>query len=161
MAAKDDLWAAVKLRYDEPGLISLTNVRKRSTPAINDTVGTQAADDVILCYYTDIQTDYDPDSKVHVMVAVEGVVAMLWRRGGSAATIQRVKWEDWIERAKILKNVEPRGHAQPQTNSGLQPTTDCYGHRPCRPWADKINFRGLMPRRSSPLGPYGGPTEWD
>lgn len=159
MAAEDDLWTAVKDRYDEPGLISLTNVRKRDVGAINDTVGTQAAKDVILSFYVDVQTDYNPTSEVHLMMATEGVIAMLWRRGGTAATIQRVKWEDWVERATALKMVEPRGHAAPGTNSGLQPTKDCYGHRPCRPWADKINFRGLLPRRRA--NPYGGPTEWD
>ena len=160
MAAEDDLWTAVKDRYDEPGLISLTNVRKRNEGTINDAVGTQASKDVILSYYIDVQTDYDPASEVHLMLACEGVIAMLWKRGGTAATISKVKFEDWILRAQALKGVEPRGHAAPGTNSSLQPSPDCGGHTPCRPWADRMNFRGLLPRRGR-ADPYGGPTEWD
>lgn len=160
MPAEDDLWTAVKDRYDEQGLISLTNVRDRSKKVIDDDTGTQAAADVILSYYIDVQADYDETSAIHVMLATEGVIAMLWKRGGTAATIQRVKWEDWIARAQALKGVEPRGHAAPGTNSTLQPTRDCYGHTPCRPWADKINFRGLLPRRGRSTI-FGGPTEWD
>lgn len=160
-AAASELWAAVKSRYDEQGLISLTNIRKRNAGSINNDVGEQAADDVILAFYTDVQTDYDHTSDYHLAVGVEGVIAMLWKRGGTAATIAKVKWEDWVERAKTLKNVEPRGHAEPNTTSGLQPTKDgenISGRR--HPWADRINFRGLLPRVGR-HGPYGGPTEWE
>jgi len=160
-AAATELWAAVKARYDEQGLISLTNVRKRNAGAINNDVGEQAADDVILAFYTDVQTDYDDTSDYHLTVAIEGVIAMLWKRGGTAATIAKVKWEDWVERAKILKGVEPRGHAEPGTNSGLQPSRDgevTFGRQ--RPWSDRMNFRGLLPRVGR-YGPYGGPAEWD
>lgn len=160
MAAADDLWTAVKDRYDDQALIGLTNVRDRAKGTIDDAVGVQAASDVIGYFPIYVQTTYDEASVSHLNVGIRGVLAVLWMRGGTSAQIQRVKWEDWINEAKELKNVEPRGHAVPESNSTLTPSPECGGIQPCRPWADPMFFRGLLPRRGVRTI-WGGPCEWD
>jgi hypothetical protein len=161
MTAADDLWAAVKNNYDEQMLISLTNVRKRENAGIEDSVGTSAAQSVINWYPIIVQADYDEGSAQHVEVGMVGVIAMLWRRGGSAANAEKIRWEDWVQLAETLKGVEPRAHGLPE--SGDVNGKDCSADPACPPgcrpmgWADKAAFRHLLPR--SP-GCQRDPTEW-
>jgi len=134
------LWAAVVADYDTDGLISLTNIRDRSATTIDTAVGEAAAQGVINLWPIYAQTDYDPDNPVHVEVAELGVIAMLWRRGGSASAIEQVKWDEVFGDEGLitrLRRTGPRGRQRPSSNSGVQqaPERDASG-RAVRGWSD-------------------------
>ena len=140
------LWTAVVARYDNGGLLSLTNVRTRNASAINTTVGEQAATDVINFYFPTLaQQAYDPLDSGHVALCVEGVIALLWKRGGTAQTISRVNWEDWETMAGKFKGVTSRARIVMSTNSQLTPSQEVPTGEQRRPWADRGNFRFNLP----------------
>ena len=134
------LWAAVVADYDADGLISLTNIRDRSATTIDTAVGEAAAQAVINLWPVYAQVEYDAANAVHVEVAEMGVIAMLWRRGGSSSAIEQVKWDEVFGDEGLIARVRrtgPRGRAAPSSNSGVQqaPERDAGG-RLVRGWAD-------------------------
>ena len=143
MADQDDLWTYVKTVYDTDGLITLTNIRDRSASAIDDTAGTAAALSVLQLWPAYAQVDYDGTDALHKEVAAFGTIAMLWRRGGAATTIEQVKWDEVFGDGGLIEKVrrtDPRSHRGPSTNSGTITSTESgtkYG------WSD---------RRSMPVG---------
>lgn len=148
------LWAAVVADYDTDGLISLTNIRDRSATTIDTAVGEAAAQAVINLWPIYAQVDYDPSNAVHVEVAELGVIAMLWRRGGSSSAIEQVKWEEvWGDDGMVtrLRRTGPRGRQRPSSNSGVQqaPERDASG-RAVRGWSDLQSLPpNYMPLRRS------------
>jgi len=150
MSAASDLWAAVVLRYDADGLIPLTNIRDRSATSINTTAGTQASQDTIDLFPIYAQADFDPTNASHVQAAVLGVIAMLWRRGGTSSSIEQVKWDEVYGDSgviKTLRNVGARARIAPSSNSELSQSSEATadGQR-IRPWSDKSLFLGNLPR---------------
>lgn len=134
-----DLWTAVKADYDTAGLITLTNIRNRGAVAVNDTVGESAAQAVINLWPIYAQVEYDAANAQHVEVAELGVIAMLWRRGGSASAIEKVKWDEVFGNEGAIARVRrtgPRGHAGPSSNSGVQTRSEMVNGRPIRGWSD-------------------------
>ncbi|MEY4534767.1 MAG: hypothetical protein RLZZ246_1085, partial [Planctomycetota bacterium] len=136
-----NLWTAVKADYDSAGLVTLTNIRDRSATTINDSVGTAAAQSVIDLWPIYAQVPYDAANATHVEVAEFGVIAVLWRRGGSSSTIEQVKWDEVFGGEGMISRVRrtgPRGHARPVSNSGVQqaPETGPDGGQ-VRGWADR------------------------
>lgn len=134
------LWAAVVADYDADGLISLTNIRDRSATTIDTAAGEAAAQAVINLWPVYAQAEYDAANAVHVEVAEMGVIAMLWRRGGSSSQIEQVKWDEVFGDEGLIARVRrtgPRGRAAPSSNSGVQqaPERDGSG-RLVRGWAD-------------------------
>lgn len=157
-----DLWNAVVAAYDERGLISLTNIRSTAATTINTTAGENAAQGVIDLWPIFAQTDFDIDNATHVEVGKQATIAMLWRRGGSAANIAEVKWNEVFSDDGMIAKVRatgPRGHAAPSTNSGVvQPPEQTSDGRPYRGWSDRSNWPpvGLIPRRR----PYDSETNF-
>lgn len=152
MTAASDLWTAVKADYDAAGLLTLTNIRSRGATTINDTVGTAAAQAVINLWPIYAQTAYDQTNVMHVEVAELGVIAMLWRRGGSASSIEQVKWDEVFGdngAVSKLKRTSSRGHASPGSNSGVQPSSELtQDGRPVLPWSDRRSLPlGILPQR--------------
>lgn len=144
-----NLWTAVKARYESNGLITLTNVRDRSATTINDSVGEQASQDVIDLFPAYAQATYDETNGVHVQAGVMGVIALLWRRGGSASTIEQVKWDEVFgEEGFItrLRNIGARSRIAPSTNSGSRPSSEILADGQRRlPWSDERHFPGNIP----------------
>lgn len=141
MAAQDDLWTAVKADYDSDGLVTLTNIRNRAAITINDAVGTAASLAVINLWPLYAQTTYDSTNAAHVEAAEMGVIAMLWRRGGSASSIEQVKWDEVFGDNGLVAKIRmtgPRSHRVGSSNSGVQQASelDASGAR-VRGWADR------------------------
>ena len=104
------------------------------------TKGEAAAQAVINLWPVYAQVEYDAANAVHVEVAEMGVIAMLWRRGGSSSAIEQVKWDEVFGDDGLISRVRrtgPRGRAAPSSNSGVQqaPERDAGG-RLVRGWAD-------------------------
>jgi hypothetical protein len=153
MTDAPDLWTAVVDAYDDNGLISLTNIRDRSATSINTSVGQTAAQAVIDLWPAYAQEAYDSTSALHVEVAIMGVIAILWRRGGSAASIARVRWDEVFSEEGLVAKVRgtgARAHPAPNTNSGVTQKAErtSSGQR-YRGWSDRESLpRGIMPRRT-------------
>lgn len=135
------LWTAVKTRYDEAGLRTLTNIRDRSQASIDDTAGESAAQTVITLFSVYAQVVYDASEDVHLEVAVEGVIATLWKRGGTSAEIAKVRWDDVFGEGGLLEKVkrtDPRSHRGPSSNSNVRQASGLTaGGRRKRGWSDE------------------------
>jgi len=152
MTDATDLWTAVVSSYDSDGLITLTNIRDRSATTVNTSVGQDAAQGVINLWSMYAQEDYDGTDAQVVEVAKRGVIAMLWERGGSSASIAKVEWEEVFSSEGLIAKIRrtgPRGRQGPKSNSGVAQRTELTtGGQRIRPWSgrDSTPF-GIMPRR--------------
>lgn len=145
------LWSAVQSRYVTSILARLTNVEAPEATSINSTVGQSACTTVLGLWPAYAQIDFDRTNDLHIEVAVSGVIAELWRRGGSASSAAKVEWEQvWGSGGMVeqLRRTDPRSHRAPQTNSGVQQTAeDRYG-RKIMGWSDIDALpHGVLPRR--------------
>jgi hypothetical protein len=145
----ETLWAYVKSVYDSDGLVSLTNIRDRSATSISDLVGEAASASVINLWPSYAQSSFDVTDAVHLETAVEGVIAMLWRRGGSSTTIEQVKWDTVFGEGgtiEKLRRTSSRGRRGPSSNSRTITSTTTvrlYG------WSDPASLPpGYLPRGS-------------
>jgi len=122
-----ELWNAVVCDYDLDGLVTLTNTRDRSATEIDHVAGRRAAQAVIDLFPLYAQAAYDSSNAQHLEAAELGVIAMLWRRGGTASAIENVKWETVFGDdgliAKIRKT-KPRARIVPTSNSGTQQSSE-------------------------------------
>lgn len=148
------LWTAVKAAYDADGLITLTNIRDRAQTAVDDTVGQSAAQEVIDLWPLYAQEDYDPTDGQHVRVAEHGVIAVLWRRGGSSTSIEQVKWDEVFSPEGMVAKVRrtgPRGRQGPSTNSEVQQRSGLTSSgQKVRGWSDPDSLpggRSFLPQR--------------
>lgn len=153
MSDATDLWTLVKTEYATAGLLTLTNVRDPGASAIDDTVGEAAAQAVIDLWPRYAQEAYDSTDGAHKQVAKEGVIAILYRRGGTSTQIARVKYEDVFSPDGMIAEVRktgPRSHQVVSTNSGLQHRREDHNGRKKRPWADNVSMpTGWLPRGNS------------
>lgn len=139
-----NLWAEVESRYDATTLIELTNVRNPAADEINVTAGQSAAAAVLGLWPTHAQIDYDETDDVHVEAAVMGVIAVLWRRGGSSAEAQQVKWDEVFGSSGVVtmvKRVKARGRVNPESDSTLTERR--------RSWSDSLPS-GVLPSPYTP-----------
>jgi hypothetical protein len=148
------LWTAVKADYDADGLITLTNIKNRAATTINDTVGTAAAQAVINLWPAYAQTAYDAANDLHVEAAEMGVIAVLWRRGGSSSTIEQVKWDEVFGESGVIskiRNTGPRARMAPVSNSGVDQAPErTPDGSPVRGWADRESLPpGFLSYRTS------------
>lgn len=143
------LWAAVVASYNAADLVSLTNINSAETSTITTEVGEDAAQGVIDLWPLYAQVEYDSTSTAHVEVAKRAVIAMLWQRGGTAATIAKVEWDDVFGDTGLLTKVRrtgPRGRRGPASNSPYQSSTGLSNGRPVQPWSDRDALpRGVLP----------------
>lgn len=153
MAAADDLWTAVVAAYDSDGLVTLTNIRDRSATTIDTAAGTAAAQAVIDLWPAYAQVVYDEFDALHVEAGILGVIAMLWRRGGTASRIEQVKWEEVFGDDGVLSKIKrtgARGRQGPASDSQFQPSVYT---RAQRPWSDRGSLPpGLLPNPTSASG---------
>lgn len=154
MSDATDLWDRVVGDYDSDGLITLTNIRDRSATSADTTVGTAACQAVIDLWGIYAQEAYDSTDRAHVAVAELGVIAILWRRGGSASGIEQVKWEEVFGpdgAVTKVKRTGARGRGSPSTNSGVSQRSELTssGQR-VRGWSDPESLPiGWLPSRRS------------
>lgn len=146
------LWTAVVASYDADGLISLTNIRDRSATTIDTTVGESAAQGVIDLWPIYAQIAYDASNATHVEAAKQGVIALLWRRGGTAASIAKVEWDEVFAADGLLSKVRSTGARSrrgPSTNSGVVTASELTEDgRNVRGWSDLDSMpHGILPSR--------------
>lgn len=158
MAAEDDLWAAVVERYPDDALVGLTNPRKRNVGAIDTARGVAAAADIINLWFPQyVQRDYDAvHYPQHEVLAVEGVVALLWRQGGTSASVREIQWSDWVALAEAHRNVDPRAWAEPGSSSHVTEGQRVPDRRWARPSVARYNLpstRGAPLPDQADLGP--------
>jgi len=141
MTDATDLWTAVVASYDEDGLITLTNIRDRAATTINTAVGQDAAQGVINLWPVYSQADYDGSNALHVEVAKMGVIALLWRRGGTAASIAKIEWDEVFSDEGTISKVRrtgARGRGRPSSNSGVMQRAETDGNgNLIRGWSDR------------------------
>lgn len=151
MAANTELWTAVVAAYDSDGLITLTNIRDRSASAVDTTVGQTAAQAVIDLWPAYTHVAYDSTDALHVEAAILGVIAILWRRGGTSTTIEQVKWDEVFGEDGVLAKIRvtgARGHKGPKSNSGVSQRAETLNGRTVRGWSDRASLPdGLVARR--------------
>lgn len=154
MTDQSDLWAAVVASYDSAGLVTLTNIRDRSATTVDTTVGTDAALGVINFWPAFAEVAYDASDALHVEVAKMGVIALLWRRGGSATQIAKIEWDEVFSPEGLIAQVRktnPRSHRGPSSNSGVtQKAETTSSGENVRGWSDPDALpqgRAYMPRR--------------
>lgn len=141
------LWDEVKLRYSTRVLKELTNVDVPSGSAIDDTKGTQAANDAIK-WFQRIATSvtFDVTDQAMVEVAARATVFKLKQWAGKLTDKMGTESEalesDMINYAR---SVAARGRVVPTTNSVLEPTPEDQAGRPVRPEFDDERFNGLFP----------------
>jgi len=149
MTDATDLWAAVEAAYVTEDLLNLTNTYDPTATAADDTVGASVSQSVIDLWPAYAQVAYDSSNALHVEVAMMGVIAKLWERGGTAATIAKQKWDDVFTDGVIerLKMTGPRAHAGPSSNSEVTASSELRadGGRN-RPWSDRASLPlGTLP----------------
>lgn len=148
-----ELWTEVKADYDEAGLVQLTNPNDRAATTVDDTSGEAAAQGVINLWPAWAQAEYDQQNALHVEVAEMGVIAILWRRGGTATTIEQVKWDEVFSDEGMIarvRNTGPRGHGEAKSNSGTATSSELTSSgRRALGWSDRkaMPSQFLIPRR--------------
>lgn len=146
------LWAAVVESYEDEGLRSLTNPRDKGAAAINTTYGENAAQDVIDLWPMYAQVEWDETDTRHIAVGKQAVIAMLFRRGGSSAKIEQVKWDEVFGDDGLLtrlRRTSPRGRSVPSSNSGVSQRSELESGRAVRGWSDRDSLPpGILPRRT-------------
>jgi len=154
MTDQSDLWDAVKASYDNDALIPLTRGTNTDATTIDDTFGIDAALGVLNLWPGYAQVDYDGTDGLHLETAKQGVIAMLWRRGGSSTKIEQVKWDTVFSAEGTIARVRrtgPRAHKGPQSNSNIRQASGLTstGKRK-RAWADVESLprggQGIMPK---------------
>jgi hypothetical protein len=149
MTDATDLWAAVEAHYNAQDLLNLTNLHDPTAITADDTVGVEVSQSVIDLWPAYAQVAYDSSDALHVEVAMMGVIAKLWERGGTAVSIAKMKWDEVFTDGVIqrLKMTGPRAHAGPSSNSEVTSSSELRsdGTRN-RPWSDpKALPIGILP----------------
>lgn len=153
MTDATDLWDAVLVDYAADGLVTLTNPGDPTADSVDNTVGQNAAQAVINLWPAYAQEDYDGTNALHVEVGEMAVIALLWRRGGSATNIEEVKWDQIFGPDGLLVKVQrtgARGRQGPSSNSGVTQKAEATssGQR-YRGWADRESLPvDYLPRRT-------------
>lgn len=118
MADKDDVWTKVKLRYPVQALIGLTNLHSTAASTVSDTVGIEAAADVLGYWNMYAEVLFDVSDDGHMAVAVDGVIATLMKR--KIATPEAHKEWDLVfgDEGKIakLRRTGPRSRRVARTS---------------------------------------------
>lgn len=145
MADADTIWTAVKTAFAVDLLIPLTNIMDRSVNAIDDTVGTNAAQRGLDYWEMYSEVVFDVASTTHVTVAVRATMAILLEAGGVSSEMAQLEWDEVFGANGLLlklKNVTARGRQGPATNA---PDTDSSGQT-VKGWSESYP-RGTVPRR--------------
>jgi|SRR5688572_22137017 len=144
------LWAAVEASYDAAGLVTLTNIRNPAAVVVNGAAGTNAAQGVVDLWPIYAQAAWDGTVAVNLEVGKRAVIAMLWSRGGTAASIAKVEWDEVFGDNGLISKVRgtgPRGRPRPVSNSGVtQKSETLEDGRRVRGWSDQDSLpSGILP----------------
>ncbi len=138
------LWASVVNSYDNKGLRTLTNIRDRSAPSIDTTMGESAAQEVIDLWAIYAQADFDATVDLHLAIGRQATIAVLWNRGGSATNIERIKWDTVFGDDGLLEKLREtnaRSHPAPTSNSNVrQPSGLMSDGTRKLPWSHPDSF---------------------
>lgn len=146
------LWDAVKDRYDAQALVELTQHRDVAATTIDDTYGERAVDGIVALFPTYVQEAFDDTSAAHILIGVEGVIALLFKWGGTTHRVAQVRWEDWLEQARAFRSAGPRARIVPETSVPASKAPSDPPSTPHTPWSDDRRFEGLSPRHSGGAG---------
>lgn len=154
MTEQSELWDSVKVSYDAKSLRQLSNINNNNATTINDTIGIDAALEVINLWNMHAQIDYDSTDASHVAVARRGTIAVLWDRGGTSSKISEVKWDSIFGTEGLIQRVRktgPRGRQGPATNSGVTQTAENASGRNVKGWSDydASGAEFMAPRREN------------
>lgn len=145
------LWSAVVASYDEDGLVTLTNIRDRSATTVNTTVGQSAAQAVVDLWPAYAQTTFDLDDPLHMEVGKRATIAVLWSRGGTAAAIAKIEWDEVFSDTGMVARVKAtgaRGRQGPSTNSGVSTSSETIRGQAVMGWSDRGSIpNGILPER--------------
>lgn len=142
------LWLAVEGSYDQDSLVGLTNIKDPAGSSIVTAVGEDAAQGVIDLWPSYVQATYDATNATHVEAAKQVVIALLWRRGGSATSVEKVKWEEAVDLMERLRKTGPRGRPTARSNSGVTQKPEAENGRNVQGWSDRGSLPdGLLPQR--------------
>lgn len=148
---KVELWAAVVASYDAEGLLQLTNVRDRSATGINTAKGQDAAQAVIDLWPIYAQSNYNEANLGNLEVAKRAVIAMLWSRGGSSASIAKVEWDSVFSEGGLIAKVRQtgaRGRQGPSSSSGVSTRDETVQGQHVMGWSDRASTPpAMLPRR--------------
>lgn len=150
MADKDVLWTAVKAAYAEATLLPLTSIHDRTATTIGasqDAVGTSAAEHVIGLWPSCVESEFDIADVTHLANAIEGTVAVLYKRGGTSSAVAKEEWDAVFGDSGLmskLRRTTVRGRRGPSTSG---PDTSSSGGD-LRPWSDNKSMPvGFLPAR--------------
>lgn len=144
-------WDAVKDRYDAQALAELTQQRDTTDGTIDDTVGERAVTAVTSLWPVYVQEAYDETEQGHLELAVEGVIAMLFKWGGTTHRIAQVRWDEWLDFARAWRNTHARARIIPDTSKPDTQQKSQPPSTPHTPWSDDRRFDGLSPGRRNPF----------
>lgn len=141
MALADDVTA----RIEDQLLIELTNPDSRTATTINSTLFALVVTDTESSFLLYAETTYDSTNDVHVMLGVQGVMALLesYTRLGK---LGGESWTDFLAALDRLRLTGSRARVEPQTDSPITRTSRTIGGRsPKRPF-DWPVFRHTQPK---------------
>ncbi len=139
---------AVEARYSSEVLRQLTNPYEPEAVAIDDTKLEAAAAEVAGWFPIYVQAELDLTNAVHLSVAVDGVVMLLQKWGGTAQGVASITREAWLEACREVRNTSARSRIEPQTNSPEIPE-DPVSSPAAEPPFSKRMWDPLIPGRSS------------
>jgi len=145
-----ELWTAIVADYDDTGLVTLTNIRDRSATSVDTSYGQTQAQAVINLWPAYADIDYDSTDALHVEVAEMGVIAILWRRGGSSTSIARVEWDEVFGAGGMIERVKmtgARARSSPASNSNVTQASGLTANgRKKRGWSESVSLpSGILP----------------
>lgn len=154
-ASASELWASVVDNYETNGLVTLTNPQDPAATLVDDDYGISAAQEVIDLFSMHVQVDFDDDDSRHITVGRQGVIAVLYRRGGTSSTIAEVKWKEVFGDDGLmvkLKRTTARARQGPTSNSGVKQKSELSSTGgKVRGWSDVASLpggRNFMPRQT-------------
>jgi len=153
MADKDTLWTNVKAAYATDLLLPLTNIHDATAIAIDDAVGTAAAQQAIDYFVMYAETTFVITTSTHNAVGIRATIAVLLERGGVSSALAREEWDEVFGDTGLLSKVKKtgaRGRQAFTTNSNMTQASGLTSSGKRRkPWGDveslPVNY---MPRSS-------------
>jgi hypothetical protein len=138
------LVARVQARYSNQRLTELTNAEDRNANTPSTEVLDAAASDIEAAFEVYAGVTYSDTTATHVLVAVEGVEALLIRRAGNN-TLAEARWNLWLDSLRALSRVEGRERIMPDSNTKLEPSEDDRLSSTPRPAFDDRRFDPFLP----------------
>lgn len=139
------LWTSVKLRYSVQTLKLLTNADLQAASAIDDTKGTQVADDAREWFAREVGLTYDSTDTAHVPVAVLATYVLLREYAGKTDQSVKDDRERAVSDMKGLRSRTTAAKATPQSSIVPVPSSEDVSTGTERPIFDAERFDGIIP----------------